>query len=80
MAIVLLADALADPDIAIRRPWLLAETLLVRRVDDGAGGTHIVVAVVTDEPQTDSDSPRLWVATAFLSEELPLGTVIWERR
>ena len=73
------SDALADPGRVIRRPWRLGETLFAKEVDDRAGGTHIVVAVVTDEPHTDMDLPRHWVATAYLAAALPDGLVIWER-
>jgi hypothetical protein len=74
-----IADTLASPVAAVRRPWLPDETLLIKEIDAGAGAKHIVVVVVRDEPQTEFDRPRHWVVTAYLAEALPGGVVEWQR-
>lgn len=73
------SGVLGDPDMVIRRPWRPEEALYAREVDDPSGGRHIVVVVLRDEPSSDRDPPRHWVATAYLAANLPAGVVIWER-
>ena len=73
-----IADALATPDLVVRRPWLPEETLLVRRIDDQTVATHIVVVVLRDEPRSE-DRPRHWVVTAYLEDGVPGGIVEWQR-
>ena len=70
---------LADPDIVVQRPWLPDEFLLVRVIDDPADATHIVVAVVRDEPASETSQPRHLVATAYRALAAPMGVVIWEK-
>lgn len=73
-----IAAVLATPELVIERPWRLDETLLVRIIDEPGAATHIVVAVVRDEPRTDFDRPRHWVVTAYRAAALPSGIVIWQ--
>ncbi len=73
-----IADALATPDLVVRRPWLPDETLLVNEIDDRTGATHIVIVVLRDESRSE-DTPRHWVVTAYVEDGVPWGIVEWQR-
>jgi hypothetical protein len=72
--------ALVDPDEVRTDPRFPATHLISRWFDDLLTGKILVVAVVTDEPDsTQSGLVRHWIVTAYPTRRVTQGIVEWTR-
>jgi hypothetical protein len=71
-----LAATLADPDEVRVRAWRPGELIFVRAVQERE---LVVVVVIEAEPVSDADSPRAFIATAYVAENPPASAVLWIR-
>jgi hypothetical protein len=76
----LIAQTLLDPDeVRVDRRFPRSR-LFSRWFDDLLKGKILVVAVVTDEPDTSAGSAsRHWVVTAYPTRRVTQGVVQWAR-
>jgi hypothetical protein len=70
-----LAGTLSDPDLVVQsRTWDQAR-LFLRGYHEQERSRYAVVVVVTDR----SGNRRRWITTAYVSRDLPKGTIEWRR-
>lgn len=76
----LIEQTIADPDEVRGDRRFPSTRLFSRWLDDLLRGKILVVAVVTDHPDSDAAGPgRHWVVTAYPTRRITQGDVLWVR-